>query len=101
MRWTLGILSLIVAMLFWVGSFLAVPYTSWGVADEQVRPGVAGLSSGFALVSIVLILASAFIVLRDPANRGGWRPIPFALALLFLGVTAIARLVWIRFYVLT
>ncbi|HEY1606018.1 MAG TPA: hypothetical protein VGF77_10535 [Allosphingosinicella sp.] len=61
---------------------------------------MAGLSAGFALVAIVLILASAFIMLRDPANRRGWKPIPFALALLFLGGTAIARLVWIRFYVL-
>ncbi|HEY1606017.1 MAG TPA: hypothetical protein VGF77_10530 [Allosphingosinicella sp.] len=38
MRWKLGILSLVVAMPFWAGSFLAVPYTSWGVEDEQVRP---------------------------------------------------------------
>jgi hypothetical protein len=37
-RWKLGILSLVVAMPFWAGSFLAVPYTSWGVEDEQVRP---------------------------------------------------------------
>jgi hypothetical protein len=55
---------------------------------------------GFATASVVLLLVSALAVFSDEANRRGGKSIAFTIALLFFVGTAIARLVWVKFYVL-
>ena len=100
MRWGSGLISLGLAVLLWVGSLLADPYTSWGVEHEQVRPGVAHISTYFAVAALVLLLVSALVVFWDKANRGGGKAIAFTITLLFFVGSALARLVWIEFYVL-
>jgi hypothetical protein len=81
-------------------SLLADPYTSWGVEDEQVRPGPAAASVALALVSLALLGAAAWLVYRDRANRRGAPAWPFAAALMALAAADLARVVWIRFFVL-
>jgi hypothetical protein len=81
-------------------SLLADPYTSWGVEEEQVRPGPAAVSVDLALVSLALLGAAAWLVYRDPANRRGGRAWLFAAALAALAAADVARVVWIRFFVL-
>src|SRR5689334_289968 len=98
MRWKLGMISFIISVLFWGGSFMAYPYTSWGFETEEVRPSIADLSFGLAMISIILAVVSAFVVLWRKSSPRGWGEIIFALALLFFGGTATARLFWIHFF---
>ncbi len=100
MRWGIGLSFLAVAIVLWIGIFLAYPYTSWGVAEEQVRPSVARLGVQFALASLLILVASAFAVFSDRTNWRGARSIIFGTVLLFFFATAFARLIWVQFYVL-
>ena len=54
MRWGIGLTLLAAGIALWIGTFLADPYTSWGVAEEQVRPSVARLGIQFASVSLLV-----------------------------------------------
>jgi hypothetical protein len=100
MRWGIGLFLLAVAIVLWIGIFLAYPYTSWGVAEEQVRPSVAHLGVQFALASLLVLAASAFVVFGERVNRRGVRAVIFGTVLLFFFATALARLIWVQFYVL-
>lgn len=96
----LGIFFIIIATMFLTASFLATPYSSWGVDHEQVRPSVAYLSTNFAIGAILLMFTSAVLLLWKAEAQRGWKAMGFGVALLFLGGTAIARLVWLQLYVL-
>ena len=80
-------------------SLLADPYTAWGAAEEQVRPGPAAVSVELALASLALLGGAAWLVYRDAAERRG-RTWPFATLLAALAVTDATRIIWIRFFVL-
>lgn len=81
-------------------SLLADPRTAWGVAEEAVRPAPAALSVDLALASLALLGGAASLVYRDPANRRGRRAWLFAAPLAALAAADVARVVWIRLFVL-
>ncbi len=90
-----------ISVLFWILSIIiAYPYTTWGVEDEEVRPGVAALSAGGAIACLALLAIAGLLAFWKEENRHGRRATAFAIALLFFGATAIGRLVYIQFYVL-
>jgi len=100
MRWLGGSALLILAVLLWLASILADPYTAWGGGPEQVRPGPARVSVNLALASLALAGASAWLVYRDPGNRRGWAAWLFAVALAALAAADLWRAIWIWFVVL-
>lgn len=84
----------------WLGSMIADPYTAWGVEHEEVRPGMVHLSEQLAIAALGLLIAAGLAVYwRQGMWWRGWLCAVFAAALLFFGETAIARLLWIWFYV--
>lgn len=100
MRWGIGLALLAIGIVLWIGTLLADPYTSWGVAEEQVRPSVARLGVQFASASLLALVASAFVIFGERVNRRGVRAVIFGIVLLFFFATALARLIWVQFYVL-
>jgi hypothetical protein len=100
MRWGIGLALLAIGIVLWIGTFLADPYTSWGVAEEQVRPSVARLGVQFASASLVTLVASAFVVFSERVNHRSARAVIFGAVLLFFFATALARLIWVWFFVL-
>ncbi len=99
-RWLAGIALILGGMVFWFGTMVADPYTAWGIEHEQLRPGVAQIGINLAALAITSHLGAAAIIFSVPRNRNGWFAMALAFLLLFLIGTAIARLVWVRFYVL-
>jgi hypothetical protein len=100
MRQLAGGALLILAGAASLASLLADPYTSWGVEEEQVRPGPAAISVNLALLSLALAVASAFVLYRRSEDRRGARAWLFGAGLFVLAAGDLARIVWIRFFVL-
>jgi hypothetical protein len=91
---------LILAALFSLAALLADPYTAWGAGEEQVRPGPAATSANLALVSLALLGAAGWLAFRDPGDRRGWPAWLFAAPLAALAAADVARVTWIRLFVL-
>jgi len=100
MRWKIGISIFLLSIPLWIGSLIVSPYTTWGVEQEQIRPGVARLIGQFATISFALSVASGLTVYYRSGNIHRWSGIAFAPFLLFFGGTALARSIWIWFDVL-
>ena len=100
MRWNAGIACLLLGILFCTISLLAYPYRSMGVGPQYLRRGVADLSADAAITCLALLAIAGLLAFWKEENRHGRRAIALAIALLFFGGTAIARLVYIQFYVL-
>lgn len=99
-RWISVGASLLVGIVFWLGAMVLSPYTSWGVEHEHIRHDAAEIGINLAALAICAHLICAVIIYSKPASRKGWLPIILALFLLFFVGTAVARLVWVKFYVL-
>ena len=100
MRWNAGILCLLLGILFWILSFMAYPYRSMGVGPQYLRPGVAALSAGSAIACLALLAIAGLLAFWKEENRHGRGAIALTIALLFFGATSIARLIYIKYFVL-
>lgn len=98
-RGELGVLLLGTAVLSWLGSLLVTPYTTWG-DPPQIRTNASHAIVNAALICLLLLASSAAVVFWKKENRRGWKAIAFALALLFFGGTALARFIYVQFFVL-
>lgn len=98
MNWKLGSVSLSIAILFWLASMVVQPYTTWG-DPPKIRTAASNGIVGVAVICLVFLLISSLVYWKRE-NRRGWKAIVFALALLFFGGTALARFIYVRFYIL-
>ena len=99
MRIFFGLLFMTLMSFFWFFSMIFDPYQTWGY--YEVRTSVANLSAEFAAISIAFLIASGFVLFPYFEKWRDGRAVALAVTFYFFGVTAIARLVWIEFYVLS
>lgn len=100
LRWGLGLAFLGLAVLSWVGSLIISPYRILSGEEWVVRAHASNAIVAASLICLVSVLASALAVYWKEENRQGWKAIAFAIPLFFFGGTALARFVYVRFYVL-
>jgi hypothetical protein len=98
-RWA-GALLLAAGSAACAASFLASPYTSWGVEEEQVRWPVAELIVQLSGASLGLLVAGAILLLGKGGRVGGRNRRAVAASIAALAAVAAARLLWVRFHVL-
>jgi hypothetical protein len=98
-RGEVGLVFLLVAFLSWLLSMMVQPHVTWG--DP---PPVHRSSRDFILlssaISLTCLLISAYVVYWRRTVRFGWKEIVFFIALLFFGGTALARFIYVQFFVL-
>lgn len=99
-RWISGISFFLLGGVFWLGTMIADPFTSWGIEHERIRPSVAEIGINLAALAIAAFLASAAVIFTKASNRKGRLAVALALLMLFFTGTAIARLIWVKVYVL-
>lgn len=99
-RLLFGAVVFALALLPWLGSMIINPYTTWGAEPEHLIYENAASSRYIAGIAVLLFIVSALFVYSKPDNRRGWKGLTFAVPLLFFAGTALARAIWIQFWVL-
>jgi ABC-type sulfate transport system permease component len=97
-RGEVGLIFLLVAFLSWLLSMMVQPHVTWGdppPVHESARDSILLASA----TSLVCLLISAYAVYWRRNGRFGWKEIIFSVVLLFFGGTALARFIYVQFFV--
>lgn len=100
MRWGSGLVIFALGLLPWLAIMLTGPYTTWGVEPEQLIYDSALSIRNEAGVATLMFIVSGLIIYWEEDNRRGWNALAFAPLPLFFAGTALAKAIWIQFWVL-